>query len=178
MKPFLSCVLLLTYLCTASTTANKVELPNLHLVNMTIFRGAQPQPEGLKKLAEMRIHTIINLRNSSAETEAEGKAAKELGLQYFNIPLPAMNRPNLDQINHVLSLMRSRTYTPVFVHCNGGDDRTGTIIACYRMRYEGWTADQAIAEARKLGLGRFQIGLKGFLRDYYQQINQQQVAKP
>lgn len=177
MKQFLSCLLLLTGLCTATTTADKVDLPNMHLVNMTIFRGAQPQPDGLKRLAEMRVQTIINLRNSSAETEAEGKVAKELGLQYFNIPLPALTRPNLDQVNKVLDLMHSRNYTPVFVHCNRGDDRTGAIIACYRMRYEGWSAEQAIAEARKLGLGRFQFGLKGFLYDYHQQLNQSQAGK-
>ncbi|MFN7926913.1 MAG: dual specificity protein phosphatase family protein [Blastocatellia bacterium] len=173
MKHFLSCVLLLTCLCTVPTTADKVDLPNMHLVNMTIFRGAQPQPDGLKKLAEMRVHTIINLRNTSAETEAEGKVVKDLGLRYYNIPLPALSRPNFEQINQVLSLMHDRTNAPVFVHCKRGDDRTGTIIACYRMRYEGWTVEQAVAEARKLGMSRFQISMKSFLHDYYQQLNQQ-----
>ena len=177
MKKTLSLALLLTYVLAASSTANKLELPNLHLVNMTIFRGAQPQPEGLKKLVQMRIRTIINLRGSSDMTYNEGKMAEELGLKYFNLPLPALSSPNMEEINKILAVMRNSENTPVFVHCKNGDDRTGTIIACYRMAYEGWSDDQAIAEARKVGLSRFQFGMKGFIRNYYQQLQARRNGK-
>lgn len=175
MKHFISFSLLLTYFLAASSTANKLELPNLHLVNMSIFRGAQPQPEGLKKLVQMRIRTIINLRRDT--TYNEGKIAQDLGLRYYNLPLPSLNRPNIDEINKILALMRDTQNTPVFVHCKNGDDQTGTIIACYRIAYEGWTDDQAIAEARKVGLGRFQFGLKNFIRQYYEKFKNQPKGK-
>ncbi len=177
MKHFLSFSLLFTLLFSASTTANKLELPNLHLVNMTIFRGAQPQPEGIKKLVEMRIRTIINLRGASDATFNEAKTAQEVGLKYFHYPLPSLNGPKLAEINQILATMRDPANTPVFVHCKNGDDRTGTIIACYRIAYEGWTDDQAIAEARKSGLGRFQFGMKSFIRNYYQQFKLQKTGK-
>ena len=177
MKYFLSFSLLLTFLFSGSTAANKLELPNLHLVNMTIFRGAQPQPEGIKKLVEMRIRTIINLRGTNDSGFNEGKTAKDLGLKYFHYPLPSLNRPNLGEINQILATMRDPANTPVFVHCKNGDDHTGTIIACYRIAYEGWTDDQAIAEARKEGLSRFQFGMKSFIRNFYQQFNQQKTGK-
>ncbi len=169
MKHLISFSLLLTYFLTASTSANKLELPNLHLVNMSIFRGAQPQPEGLKKLVQMRIRTIINLRRNADPNYNEGKLAKDLGLNYYNLPMPSPSRPSIDEINKILLVMRDPANTPVFVHCKNGDEQTGTIVACYRIAYEGWTDDQAIAEARKIGLSRFQFGLNSFIRSFYQQ---------
>lgn len=177
MKQVLSFSLFLALLFTPSSAANTIELPNLHLVNMTIFRGAQPQPEGLKKLVQMRVRTVINLRGASDTTFNEGKIAQDLGLKYYNFPLPSLSRPNLNEINKVLAVMRESENTPVFVHCKNGEDRTGTIIACYRIAYEGWTDDQAIAEARKQGMSRLQFGMKNFIRYFYQQVQQQKSGK-
>jgi protein-tyrosine phosphatase len=39
----------------------------------------------------------------------------------------------------------------VFVHCRLGDDRTGMMVAAYRMADEGWTADEAMAEMKAFG---------------------------
>lgn len=177
MKQALSLSLLLTFLFTSPNAANNVELPNLHLVNLSLFRGAQPQPEGLKKLVQMRVRTIINLRGASDTTYNEGKIAQELGMKYYNFPLPPLSSPNIEQIHKVLELMRDPENTPVFVHCKNGDDRTGTIIACYRIAYEGWTDDQAIAEAKKVGMSRFQFGMKGFIRSFYHQFKEQTKEK-
>ena len=177
MKHVISFSLLLTTLLVTASSANNLELPNLHLVNMMLFRGAQPQPEGLKKLAEMRVRTIINLRGASDTTYNEGKAAQALGLQYFNLPLPPLSRPNIEEINKVLAIMHDPTNMPVFVHCKRGDDRTGVIVACYRIAYEGWSDDQALAEARKVGMSRLQLGMRSFVRAYYQQFQSQRNGK-
>jgi protein-tyrosine phosphatase len=39
----------------------------------------------------------------------------------------------------------------VFVHCRYGDDRTGMMIAAYRMAVEGWTPEEARQEMEKFG---------------------------
>jgi protein-tyrosine phosphatase len=41
---------------------------------------------------------------------------------------------------------------PVFVHCEKGEDRTGALVAIYRIVKQGWTPERAYAEACSLGL--------------------------
>ena len=36
----------------------------------------------------------------------------------------------------------------VFVHCYFGDDRTGTMVATYRIAMDQWTSDEAYNEMR------------------------------
>ena len=37
---------------------------------------------------------------------------------------------------------------PVFVHCRNGSDRTGTMVAAYRVVVQGWSKEAAIREMR------------------------------
>jgi protein tyrosine/serine phosphatase len=55
---------------------------------------------------------------------------------------------------------------PVFVHCRPGCDRTGTIIACYRIRQGGWPNEAALEEARKYGLSKLEHGMTKYIRDF------------
>ena len=55
---------------------------------------------------------------------------------------------------------------PVFVHCKHGADRTGVIVACYRMRQDGWSTARAMDEAKLYGLSAFQIGMKRYIRTF------------
>lgn len=55
---------------------------------------------------------------------------------------------------------------PVFVHCEHGCDRTGTIIACYRIRVGGWPNEAALEEARKYGLSKHEHGMIEYIRTF------------
>ena len=80
-------------------------------------------------------------------------------------PLPGLSAPENADVERVLALIASSP-SPVFVHCEHGADRTGTIVACYRMRHDGWTAAQAMAEAQRHGISVFQFGMKRFIRGF------------
>jgi tyrosine-protein phosphatase SIW14 len=144
------------------------ELPNFHRVNENLYRGGQPKTGGLEKLAELGIKTIINLRGDSDDTRAEGREALRLGMRYFNIPMSPAGRPTDEQVRRTIEIIEEKEKGPVFVHCRRGSDRTGAIIAIYRIEKDGWTAERAIEEANSYGLGFIQFRKRDYIKDYFE----------
>lgn len=142
------------------------ELPNFGQVGERLYRGGQPLPGGVEKLAALGVNTIINLRRRDAHTRAEEKAARSLGMRYFNLEMTAWGRPTREEVGRVLEIIEAPESGRVFVHCRDGVDRTGTIVACYRIAHEGWAADEAVAEARRLGMRGIQFWMRGFVEDF------------
>jgi uncharacterized protein (TIGR01244 family) len=148
------------------------ELPNFHQVNEQLYRSGQPKSGGLKKLADFGIKTIVNLRGESDETKAEEAEAKKLGLRYFNIPMSSAGRPTDEQVRHVIDVIESQENAPVLIHCRRGSDRTGAIIAIYRIKREGWAANRALEEAKRYGMGFVQFRKRDYVRDYYKEVRE------
>ena len=148
------------------------ELPNFHQVNQQLFRGGQPKQGGLQKLASLGVKTIINLRDDDEHQQTEEADARAAGLQYFNIPMPRLGRPNDKTIADVLALINKSENQPVFVHCKLGSDRTGTVIAIYRIEHDSWTSEQAKAEAKHYGMNIWQMEMKNYISDYYKRRQQ------
>ena len=138
-------------------------LANFARVSETLWRGAQPDEHGLETLKKLGATTIINLRMADDVVPGEEAAARRLGLGYVNVPLPGWSAPDAVAVARVLL---ASSPPPVFLHCEHGADRTGTIIACYRIRHDGWTTERALAEARVYGLSGWQFGMKRFVRSF------------
>jgi protein tyrosine/serine phosphatase len=83
------------------------------------------------------------------------------------VPFKRLGRPTDEQVDRVRALVNAPENQPVFVHCQYGADRTGTIIALYRIEHDGWTIDQATAEARRYGMKWWQRGMKDYISNYY-----------
>jgi len=165
------------------------ELPNFHQVNERLYRGAQPKRGGIERLAQLGIKTIVNLRPDDERSRAEEQEARAAGLRYFNVsvekatlvgafksvtdlrhfdlPAQRLGRPSDAQVERVLSIINAPENQPVFVHCKRGADRTGAIIAIYRIEHDGWTSERAKAEANRYGMGWWERGKKNYIRDYY-----------
>lgn len=150
----------------AALDSMKEALPNFHQVNENLYRGAQPEKGWIEKLKGLKIKTVINLRGEDEKTSAEEAEARAAGLNYFSVPLPGLSRPKDEQVEKVLALINDPQNWPVFVHCHHGEDRTGTIIAVYRISHDGWTYEQAQKEAKKYGMSRFQFKMKDYIKDY------------
>jgi protein tyrosine phosphatase (PTP) superfamily phosphohydrolase (DUF442 family) len=147
--------------------ARDKELPNFHEVNARLFRGGQPKPGGLKKLAARGVKTVINLRGDDKLMLDEEREAESLGMRYFNLPLPLGGRPSREQIARALALINAPENQPVFVHCRKGADRTGVVVAAYRITHDHWTGAEAQREADEYGMGWWQRGKKDFISDYF-----------
>jgi protein tyrosine/serine phosphatase len=146
-------------------------LPNFHKVTDKLYRGAQPRKDGLKKLASLGVQTILNLRGEDENTLAEQQEAKALGLKYYALPMGGLSRPTDEQVAQALAIVNDPENGTVFVHCKHGADRTGVIIACYRMTHEQKTAEEVRAEAEKCGMSWVQFGMKRYISDYYKKLS-------
>jgi tyrosine-protein phosphatase SIW14 len=148
-------------------TTRYPELPNFHRVNDNLFRGGQPEAGGIKRLREIGVRTVVNLRGEDEQTRAEEAEAKAAGMSYFSIPMSGLGRPTDEQVSRVMAVIESEENWPVFVHCKRGCERTGTIIAIYRVSHDQWTADRALSEAKRLGQSWFAFRMRDYVSDHY-----------
>lgn len=152
-------------------------LPNFYRVNDTIYRGGQPSDDGFTRLVQLGIKTVLDLRDGGERARAEELKARAAGLRYFNLPMSEFSKPNDTRVAEALSIITSAENHPIFVHCRRGSDRTGTIIAIYRIEYDGWTSEEAKDEAKRFGLGFWQIRMRDYIGDYYRRKATQNHAK-
>jgi tyrosine-protein phosphatase SIW14 len=144
------------------------ELPNFYQVNEHLYRGAQPRSGGVKKLGDIGIKTIVNLRGEAADlSQAEEKEAKLAYIKYVNIPMAGIGRPTDEQMSQVMAVIDAPENWPVFIHCRRGSDRTGTVVACYRILHDRWDGAKATAEARKFGMSWIEAGMREYISDFY-----------
>ena len=150
----------------AQGAATHPELPKFSQVGERLYRGAQPREGGLRRLAELGINTVINLRGASERTRSDEAEAAGLGLRYFNVPMPVWGRPEDGHVLRVLEIISAPESGRVFVHCKDGVDRTGMVVALYRITADGWSADAAAREAEARGMRRFQVWMRDYIDDY------------
>jgi protein-tyrosine phosphatase len=77
-----------------------------------------------------------------------------------------MHVPSDDQVQKALAILNDQSAGPVFIHCRRGADRTGMVVACYRIQRDGWDREKALKEARKRGMSWYQFPLKAYVLAY------------
>jgi tyrosine-protein phosphatase SIW14 len=169
-KPFVKAAILLL-LCLAplvrAADAPLIHIRNFSQVNDHLYRGGQPGLDGIQQLAAAHISLVIDLREPSEGTEPERRLVQSLGMQYVNVPFPRLSAPSSDQIKRVLSLLAPDDNGRIFVHCWRGKDRTGTVIACYRIQHDGWNPRHALQEAHQNGLSEIQRSMRSFILAFH-----------
>jgi uncharacterized protein (TIGR01244 family) len=139
-------------------------VPNFHRVNATIYRGGQPTAQDWSSLRQLGVKTVIDLRRDGEHSvKAEQEAVEAAGMHYINVPLKGIVAPSDENISKVLALLQSSEDGPVFVHCRRGVDRTGAVIACYRISHDGWGSRTALDEAKSYGMHWAEFGLKRYV---------------
>lgn len=139
-------------------------IPNLSVVSPSLIRGSQPSVPSLSLLKTAGVKTIINLRNEPILIAQEASAAKRAGIDYVNIPMALFDTPTRQQFQKFLSIVDNNG--PVFVHCQMGEDRTGTMVAVYRIARQGWDPNRAYQEMTAMGFKSFLGSLSGAVFDY------------
>jgi uncharacterized protein (TIGR01244 family) len=150
----------------ASPSAPVAGVGNFYQVNEHIYRGAQPTDAGFQSLAKLGVKTIIDLRETDGRSALEKKAVEANGMRYINIPLRGMSAPSAADVDKIMALFNDEKAGPVFVHCKRGADRTGTVVACYRIAHDGWNNTKALQEARTDGMRWIEIAMQHYVLNY------------
>ena len=124
-------------------------LPNFGRVTDTLYRGAQPTPDGFRALKAMGVGIIVNFRDDRRKIAAEKREVESLEIKYVSIPWNARHDPSAAQIVQFLELVRANPKIKIFVHCRRGADRTGVMIAAYRIAVEHQPVTEAVSEMRQ-----------------------------
>ncbi len=154
------CMLALTG-CAGTPRGADADLPNFRQVTPTLYRGAQPTAAGLARARDMGIKTVVNVRQSDDDRET----ARALGLTCEQRSMSAWSPCNED-VAWFLNLATDPQRQPVFLHCQHGADRSGYLIAMYRVVVQGWDRERAIEEMTAGGMGFHDIyqGLIDYVR--------------
>lgn len=126
---------------------------NAGKISDSLYRGAQPRGEGYEELKRLGISIVVDLRNSKPVKRDGGETREQVkveatGMRYVEIPTSAFFGPGETQVATFLQLLRDNQDKKVFVHCYFGDDRTGVMVATYRIAVDHWTSDEAYNEMR------------------------------
>jgi tyrosine-protein phosphatase SIW14 len=165
LVPRFAWLLALASLCVAAEV-KPLHVHNFAEVNDHLYRGGVPSNIGLEELAAMHVSMIIDLREPGEGTDSEKQEVRILGMKYINVPFRPFSAPSQQQMDSVLSLLLHNDSERIFVHCRRGKDRTGTVIACYRIQHDGWDKRAALQEAVKHGMSFTERGMRSFILDF------------
>jgi protein tyrosine/serine phosphatase len=74
------------------------------------------------------------------------------GVTHVHLPMYARVPPTLEQAQTIMRVFDDTNARPVLVHCHHGIDRTGYAVALHRVLREGWSIDDSLDEALRMGM--------------------------
>jgi protein-tyrosine phosphatase len=109
---------------------------------------------------------------ASSTKRAEERIAKENGATWINIPMnPLPGKLNISKVGRALDLIKE-SKPPVLLHCLRGSDRTGIVMALYRVTVDNWGFDAAYREMDELGFNNT------LFKNYKKELKQALGMKP
>jgi len=148
---------------------------NFYQVDKHVYRGAQPDEEGFQYLAKIGVKTVVDLRASDGRSQEEQKLVAAAGMNYVHVPMTGLTPPTDDEITKVLGILEDSSTGPVFVHCKRGADRTGTVIAAYRIDHDSWDNAKALSEAMSFRMSSLQFPRMNYIRTFQHRTVQPQA---
>jgi tyrosine-protein phosphatase SIW14 len=147
-------------------------------LNESVYRGGQPTDEGFRYLAKLGVKVVLDLREQDARASSEERVVTAAGMRYVNVPMTGLTPPTLAETDKILKLLEDPADGPVFVHCKRGADRTGAVIAAYRIEHDHWDNARALREAKDMGMGALQFQRREYIRSYQARTTESAGVKP
>lgn len=125
-------------------------IPNFAQVAPGVYRGGEPAAEGWAYLKSLGVHRVVKLNCEPSLPS---------GMETIHCEIPFFDQlfepPKVDTVCRAVDAIKPGT----FVHCEHGQDRTGLIIAEWRVYRCDWTREQARKEMLAMGFHRILFGL-------------------
>lgn len=154
------------FLVACSLSAQQAKL-HLYRVDDNIFRGKQPTRGEISQLSANGIKTVLDLRGTIDHKRWEQKAVQRAGMRYIRIGLSPFFPPSEQRMNRILAILEDPSLGPIYIHCRRGADRSGMVVACYRMAHDHWTNAQAMEEAREHHFWGIEVLMHRYIEHYH-----------
>ena len=122
-----------------------------------VFVGGQPSEAALRRLKELGVTAIVNLRGAAEMANREwvpfdeAALAAELGLEYVHVPISGEDHPYRPEVLDRLEETLRKHPGPVLLHCTVGW-RASYAWTGYLVRHQGLGVDEALARGRAMQL--------------------------
>ena len=110
-----------------------------------LYRSGQPSEEQLDRwIREFGLKSIISLRHTLPLYEQN--LARKHGVKLHHLTFSAKTGLGDRKWQRIREILVNEDNYPLLVHCRSGADRTGQVIALYRIELQGWPLDKALRE--------------------------------
>ena len=110
------------------------------------------------------VKSIVTMTENSLPNEW----TKDIG--YLHVPTPDLTAPDMEKIDSAVEFIHQNITNDqaVMVHCAAGMGRAGTILACYLIKYQKYSAPEAIKKIREERPGSIQSESQELAISFYQ----------
>ena len=113
---------------------------NFWRVEPDLYRSARPESAGFLELEKMGVKAVLDVESPADETAAKGTS-----LKLYHVPMNAFGLRD-ESVLEAMRILSDPANRPIVIHCQHGADRTGAMMALYRVVVQGWTKEDAIRE--------------------------------
>jgi protein tyrosine phosphatase (PTP) superfamily phosphohydrolase (DUF442 family) len=142
-----------------ATPVAGTSIGNLYRIEEGLYRGSQPTAAGFRELEALGVRTVLDLAGGPGDAPLVPGGS----LKLVHIRMSALGLHD-DRVLAALRVMTDPGNRPLMIHCKQGADRTGALVALYRVVVQGWSKQKAVHEMKDGGFHHSELWVN---MDYY-----------